>query len=120
MTSDSITQYYNKEEMKNIIFTMYKETAASRGLVLDRDLEEYILDQTDLLMDHYDVKEDLQCFKVPLGEDEDGNEIYTKPLMYLEKVEEVLSMFQHNLAKMFLHILALEVDRYIESRDKEE
>jgi len=120
MTKDSITNYYNKEEMKTIVYSMYKESAKSRGLELDDDLEEYILDQTDSLMAQYDVKKDLECFKVPLGEDDDGEEMYTKPLMYLHKVEEVLSMFQENLAKMFLHILALEVDRYLEFRDKEE
>jgi len=120
MTKDSITNYYNKEEMKTIIYTMYKETAENRGLKLDADLERYILKQVDYLMELYDVKTDLNCFKVPFGEDNDGEEMYSKPLMYLYEVEEVLSKFQQNLAKMFLHILALEVDRYIGKRDEEE
>jgi hypothetical protein len=120
MMSDSITNYYNKEEMKSVIYSMYKETAENRGLTLDKDLEKYILNQVDTLMEAYDVKTDLNCFQVPLGEDEYGKELFTKPLMYLEVVEEVLAMFQRNLAKMFLHILALEIDKYIEHRDEED
>ena len=120
MTKDSIVNYYNKEEMKTIIYTMYKETAASRGLDIDADLEQYILNQVEYLMTLYDVKTDLECFKVPFGEDDDGEEMFSKPLMYLDKVEEVLAKFQNNQAKMFLHVLALEVDRYIGKRNEEE
>lgn len=120
MKDDSILNYCNKEEMKSIVYSMYKEAADKRGLELYDDLEQHILNQVDELMELYDIRADLTCFKVPLGENEDGEEMYTKPLMYLHKVEEVLSMFQENLAKMFLHILALEVDRYLESRNKEE
>lgn len=99
-TKSKISDYVTRENIKLEMLSIFMEIAGDSNIVLTNAEKSFILEQTDELVELYDVAVHYRLAEI---NNEEGELQFTT--VPLEDVEVLVKAFRKSIAKMIFHII---------------